>query len=73
MIKLQQAILEEAMKLRDTATDVEETIGIIEDFLKRLRLLAVEVYCLESYLVNFVDDQLTNKQTNLQIERKTDR
>lgn len=35
-------ILEEATNLRTSATDVEETIGAIEDFIKRLRLLAVE-------------------------------
>jgi len=35
-------ILEEATKLRTSATDVEETIGAIEDFIKRLRLLGVE-------------------------------
>ena len=57
------------MKLRESATDVEETIGTIEDFLKKLRLLAVEVYYQQPYLVNFVD----SRQTNVQIERQTDR
>lgn len=45
------------MKLRESATDVEETIGTIEDFLKKLRLLVVEVYYLGPHLVNFVDEQ----------------
>ena len=32
------------MKLRSSATDVDDAISAIEEFSKRLRLLAVEVY-----------------------------
>lgn len=37
-----QAIVEEATKLRSSATDVDEALGVIEDLLKKLRLLTVE-------------------------------
>lgn len=41
--EIQQAIVQEATKLRSSATDVDEALGVIEDLLKKLRLLAVEV------------------------------
>lgn len=37
-----KCIIEEASKLRTSATDVDETIGVVEDFLKKLHFLAVE-------------------------------
>lgn len=37
-----QAIVKEAVKLRSSATDVDDAISAIEEFSKRLRLLAVE-------------------------------
>ena len=47
--KLQQAILEEAKCLRESAEDVDEAIGAVEEFLQRLRLLFVEVGTLYSH------------------------
>lgn len=62
----QKCIIEEASKLRTSATDVDETIGVVEDFLKKLHFLAVEVRnMLEHNTVNSFHSQLYKKQLSI--------
>ena len=60
----QKCIIEEASKLRTSATDVDETIGVVEDFLKKLHFLAVEVRnMLEHKLSKFLSFPTLQKTT----------
>lgn len=62
----QKCIIEEASKLRTSATDVDETIGVVKDFLKKLHFLAVEVRnMLEHNTVNSFHSQLYKKQLSI--------